>query len=153
MKKYLSFFLILVVLFQPSLAFSEEEADYTFPIIAPVKKDDRAPFTGVLLTPEAVAKIIATARECDKKVSVETEHARDVQRTIDERQLADLAAERARDSKVHRAEVESRDAQIKILTESLQKNQGSNSWLFVGLGAVVGVLSTVGLVTIFSSVK
>jgi multidrug resistance efflux pump len=117
-------------------------------IITPITKGSPAPYTGVLLSPEAVAKIVVETQNCQKKIDVETENARAVQKAIDEKMLADVRADLERDIKILQAKVNSRDQQIKSLTEALAKSERakSNTWLFAGGGVLAGVAITVGTV-------
>lgn len=128
---------------------------YTPPIITPLTKGQPAPFAGVLLTPEAVAKVIAEAQDCPKRVKIEADHARDVQKAEDDKVLADVRADAERDKKVFQAGIVARDGQIKDLTSALQKSENArkDNWLWVGGGALVGVLVTVGTVVLVSSAK
>ena len=128
---------------------------YTSPVITPLTKGQPAPFSGVLLTPEAVAKIIAEAQDCPKRIKIEVDHARDVQKAEDNKVLADTKADAERDTKVLQAGIASRDGQIKDLTTALQKSESSrkNNWLWVGGGTLVGVLVTIGTVVLVNSAK
>jgi len=128
---------------------------YVPPIITPLTKGQPAPFAGVLLTPEAVAKVIAEAQDCPKRIKVEADHARDVQKAEDDKVLADAKADAERDAKVLQAGITSRDGQIKDLTMALQKSESArkNNWLWVGGGALVGVLVTIGTVVLVNSAK
>jgi sensor c-di-GMP phosphodiesterase-like protein len=128
---------------------------YTPPIITPLTKGQPAPFSGVLLTPEAVAKVIAEAQDCPKRIKVEADHARDVQKAEDDKVLADAKADAEHDKKILQAGITSRDGQIKDLTTALQKSEDArkNTWLWVGGGTLVGVLVTIGTVVLVSSAK
>lgn len=128
---------------------------YTPSIITPLTKGQPAPFSGVLLTPEAVAKVIAEAQDCPKRIKVEADHARDVQKAEDDKVLADAKADAEHDKKILQAGITSRDGQIKDLTTALQKSEDArkNTWLWVGGGTLVGVLVTIGTVVLVSSAK
>jgi len=69
--------------------------------------------------------------------------------------LADAKADAERDAKILQAGIISRDGQIKDLTTALQKSEGArkNNWLWVGGGALVGVLVTIGTVVLVNSAK
>lgn len=133
-----------------SVVLSSLQASAEPPVITPIKKGAPAPFAGVLLTPEAVAKIVAEAESCDKRVKAEADHARDVQKALDEKTLADAKADADRDRKVLQAGIQSRDGQIKDLTTALGKSEQARSytWLYAGGGVIAGVVLTIGTVAI-----
>lgn len=128
---------------------------YVPPIITPLTKGQPAPFAGVLLTPEAVAKVIAEAQDCPKRIKVEADHARDVQKAEDDKRLADAQADAERDKKIFQAGITSRDGQIKDLTNALQSSENArkNTWLWVGGGVLAGALLTIGTVVLVGYAK
>lgn len=140
MVRRLAFVLALsVASFLPSVA-SADETTWTPPIITPVQKGAPAPFTGILLTPEAVAKVIAEAKDCPKRVQVETDRARGEEKAHGEKALADAQADAKRDRAVMQAGMDQRDGMIKDLTTRLDKSEQarSNTWLFAGGGVLAG---------------
>lgn len=128
---------------------------YNPPVVTPMTKGQPAPFAGVLLTPEAVAKVIADAQDCPKRIAVESDHARDVQKAQDDKKLADAQADSERDKKVFQAGITSRDGQIKDLTTALQKSENArgNTWLWVSGGVVGGALLAIGTVILVGYAK
>lgn len=125
------------------------------PIVTPVIKGQMVPYSGVLLSPEAVAKIITDAQECSQRIKIEIDHARDVQKALDDKKLADIQADIERDKKIFQAGITSRDGQIKDLSLALQKSENSrnNNWVWVAGGVLAGALLTVGTVAIVGYVK
>jgi hypothetical protein len=132
-------FALSVASFLPSVA-SADEPTWTPPIITPVQKGAPAPFTGILLTPEAVAKVIAEAKDCPKRVQVEVERVRGEEKAHGDKALADAQADAKRDRAVLQAGVEQRDGMIKDLTTRLDKSEQarSSTWLFAGGGVLAG---------------
>ena len=112
----------------PSAA-SADEPEWTPPAITPVAKGTPAPYTGVLLTPEAVAKVIAEAKDCPKRVQVEVDRARGEEKARGEKTVADV-----------QAGLEQRDGMIKDLTTRLEKSENarSNTVWYIGGGALAG---------------
>jgi len=163
MLRKLVSFLVTVALVCASLPCLADPSDastppvvlYGPPIVTPLTKGQPAPFSGVLLTPEAVAKVIADAQDCPKRIKVEADHARDVQKAEDDKALADAQADAERDKKVLQAGIVSRDGQIKDLTAALQtsENARKNNWLWVGGGVVAGALLTVATVVLVGYAK
>lgn len=140
MRKFVQFLTSSVVIVLTSTVHAE-------PIVTPLDKGNVAPYSGVLLSPEAVAKIVADAHECLERTKIEIQHARDVQKAQDDKRLADETALFERDKKVADAALRQRDGQIVILSAEVARAQkaASNSWLWVSLGAIVGVLTSVAV--------
>lgn len=138
-RRFASVAALAVACFLPSVASADEPA-WTPPVITPVQKGAPAPFTGVLLTPEAVAKIVAEAKDCPKRVEVEVERARGEEKIRGEKALADAQADAKRDRAVMQAGLDQRDGMIKDLTTRLDKSEQarSNMWLFAGGGVLAG---------------
>lgn len=59
MRRLIASFALITTVFLPSVALGDEPTTWVTPIITPLVKGTPAPYTGVLLTPEAVAKVIA----------------------------------------------------------------------------------------------
>lgn len=140
-----------VASFLPSLASADEPVPWTPPVITTVQKGAPAPFAGVLLTPEAVAKIIAEAKDCPKRIGVEVDRARGEEKARGEKALADAQADAKRDKAVLQAGIEQRDGMVKDLTSRLEKSENarSNAWMWAGggvlAGAVIVILSVVAV--------
>jgi hypothetical protein len=73
-RRFASLVALVAATSLPSVA-SADEPEWTPPVITPIVKGTPAPYTGVLLTPEAVAKIVAEAKDCPKRVQVEADKA------------------------------------------------------------------------------
>ena len=140
-----------VASFLPSFAQADEPSPYVLPVVTPVQKGAPAPFAGVLLTPEAVAKVIADAKDCPKRIDVETAKARDEEKARGEKAVADVQADAKRDKAIFQAGIEQRDGTIKDLTARLDKSEQSrsNTWLFASggvlAGAAIAILSIVAV--------
>ena len=145
----------LPCLADPTPTPSASASAYTPPVITPVTKGQPSPFSGVLLTPEAVAKVIADAQDCPKRTKVEVDHAVAVQKANDDKALADAQADATRDKAVVQADADAKAAQIKTLTDALQKSESArgNTWLYVGGGVIAGALLAVGTVVLVGLAK
>ncbi len=139
---------LTAVTFLPSLASADEPA-WT-PIITTVQKGAPAPFTGILLTPEAVAKVIAEAKDCPRRIVVETDKARGEEKARADKAVADVQADAKRDKTVLQAGIDQRDGMIKDLNGRLEKSENarSNTWLFAGGGVVAG--AALVILTVFA---
>jgi len=159
-RKFLSVFLCLALLIATSPGRADDAAPasastapvvlYKPPVITPIVQGAAAPFSGVLLTPEAVAKVIADAQECPKRIQVESDHAAAVQKAEDDKTLSDFKADAARDKAVVQADADAKAAQIKTLTTALAsaEKSASNNWLWAAGGVVGGALLTIGTVVL-----
>lgn len=151
MRRFFASFALAVVLFLPSLASADESSPWIAPVITPVAKNAPAPFAGVLLTPEAVARIVAEAKDCPKRAAVEAERARDEQKAMDDKVMADARSDAKRDREVLQAGIDQRDDNIKDLTTRLEKSEQarSSAWLWAGGGVLVGaVIVTLSIVAV-----
>lgn len=147
------FFVTLITLFSfcySSFTFAADDQTWLPPIISPITKGSPAPYSGVLLSPEAVAKVIADSKDCPRRIQVEVEHAKEVQKANDDKELADQQTQSQRDKKVLQANIDSKSAQIKDLMLSLSKSEAarSNTWIWVAGGVLAGSLLTVGSIVL-----
>jgi len=150
MRRLIASFALSAALFLPSIA-SADETPFIAPVITPVTKGTPVPFTGILLTPEAVARIVAEAKDCPKRAAVEVERARGEEKALSEKALADVKSDAKRDREVMQAGLDQRDGNIKDLTDRLQKSENSRSltWLWAGGGVIAGaVIVTLSIVTV-----
>jgi len=129
-------------LFLSSTASADEPTSWIAPVITPVTKGALAPFTGILLTPEAVARVIAEAKDCPKRMLVETDRARAEEKAHSEKTLANAVSDTKRDREIAKAAIEQRDDNIKDLTTRLEKSESArgNAWLWAGGGVLVGAV-------------
>ncbi len=125
------------------------------PVVTPLVKGTPAPFTGVLLTPEAVARVIADANDYPKRTQVEVDHAVGVEKAKGSKALADATADAKRDREVLQAGLDQRDGTIKDLTVALQKSEtaSKNTWIWAGGGIIVGAAVAVLSVVVVNYVK
>ncbi len=149
---------LIATLLLPTLASADDTSQaspWIAPVVTPLAKGALAPFAGVLLTPEAVARVIADAKDCPKRAQVEVDHAVGVEKANGSKALADAASNAKRDREVLQAGLDQRDGTIKDLTTALQKSENArgNTWLWVGGGAAFGVVVTVLSVVVISYVK
>lgn len=135
----------LALTFWPTFAHADDPPPWSPPIITPVPKGAPAPFAGVLLTPEAVAKVIAEAKDCPKRAQVEADKARAEALAQGDKALADAKANAKRDASILQAGIEQRDGQLKDLASRLDKAEQarSNTWLWAAGGVLGGALIVV----------
>lgn len=143
MRRSFASFALAAALFLPSAASADEPTSpWVAPVVTPVAKGTPAPFSGVLLTPEAVARVIAEAKDCPKRAAVEAERAKGEQKAMDDKALADVKADAKRDREIFQAGIDQRDGNIKDLTARLEKSEQARgtAWLWAGGGVLAGAL-------------
>lgn len=165
-RGFLAFLLSCCLLALPSLSWADESGD-TYddvgkitlpaapdrvpgepdigPAISPMKWGQKAPFTGVLLSPIAIATIIAELNAVDKLVAIELERERRTQEAETEFRVEQVRIVLEADKKILLARAEAREEETKLLNERLKKAEDNttNTALWLGGGFVSGVLVTV----------
>ena len=123
--------------------------------VSPLRKGQLAPFTGILLSPEAVAKVIVDYNNAKGQTEIEVQKARETQKAQDKLLIDNAAADLAREKAIGEAQVKSRDAQIKIVNDALAKAEKDrpNPTFWAGLGVVAGAAVTILTVFVVGSVS
>lgn len=113
--------------------------------LSPMKKGQKAPFTGVLMSPAAVAETIVDIEGVEERIHIEITRAVQAEQAGCEKKLSDLDARLTADNKVLKASVDGKTRQINILNVELEKAQSMsrNRYLWGGLGFAGGVLISV----------
>lgn len=113
--------------------------------IAPLKKLQIAPFTGVLLSPEATAQLIVQITTFPQVIKLQVEHQAEVDKAQCDFSLAEQKNTLETDKKILQAQVDAGNKIVPILTEQVKKLEDSrpNTTLWFGLGAATGVVVTV----------
>jgi hypothetical protein len=148
MKKIIASVLLASTLL-PSVAWAEDASKPIDPYadvagVSPLRKGQKSPFAGVLLTPKATATIIANAETEKEKIDLE------VTKAVGEA----LAKERFKgdeertkctaDKKTLQASIDEKDARIKIVSDELAKASDPPSrTTWAGVGFVGGVVATI----------
>lgn len=116
--------------------------------ISPMKKGQRAPFTGVLLSPSAVADVIVEFETFEERIHIEVMKAVKEQQADCDKKLSDTETKLNTDKKILEANIGSKDRtiknlqdQVKILTEEQNSRWPVGAW--VGIGAAGGVALTI----------
>lgn len=121
--------------------------------ISPMKKDDRAPFTGVLLSPRAIATILSQFRNQKDQTKIEVDHAVSVERAQQEYKISEMKTSSETEKKILEAQLAARKKEISVLDERLKKEESSraNVPLWTGIGVGGGIALTVLTVFAISS--
>jgi len=124
--------------------------------LSPMRKGQKAPFTGVLLAPASVADIIVDTETIEERIHIEVTRAMQEEQAKCDKKVSDLDARLTADKKVLQASVDGRLREINILNVELKKSQSfiRNPVLWGGVGFVVGVgLSAAGVYAITRASK
>ena len=116
--------------------------------MSPMKKRQRAPFTGVLLSPAAVANIIVEYETIEERIHIEVMNALARSKADCDKQLMDKKTEYTADKKIMESSIRSKDAMIKSLDVEVKRlNDEKNSrWhpgAWIGIGAASGIALTI----------
>lgn len=120
--------------------------------ISPMKKNQTAPFTGVLMSPKAVATLIAEFNNLDAKIKIETDKVRSEEKAKGEFSFSELTIRSGADKKIFEAQLEERDKRIAILVDQVSRSDSNKSnpatWAAVGTGVgfLLGILLTTATV-------
>jgi hypothetical protein len=119
------------------------------PVVSPLIKGQPAPYTGVLLSPEAVAQVIAEKDTAAAALALAVKHQADLDAAQLKYQVDQLTTTCTADKSILQAQVDDNKKQIIILNDQLKKTTGGpGAPVWIGLGAVGGVVVTV--LTVFA---
>lgn len=122
--------------------------------ISPMKRDQRAPFTGVLLSPKATAKIIIDLSSLDERVKLEVKHAVETQSVICLREKNEITIKAEADKNILNASVQEKLRTIRMYEEQLKKEANkTDPGTLVGIGAAVGAVLTTLTALAISQIK
>jgi hypothetical protein len=113
--------------------------------ISPMKKGQKAPFTGVLLSPEAVATVITEIKSLDDKIKLEVQRVTSLQQEQCRKEKTDLQIRSDADKKILQSDIDDKLRTINLLEENLKKEQEDrpNKVVWAGLGAAGGIAVTI----------
>lgn len=126
----------------PSKASAEPDVGMT---TAPLRKGDKAPFTGVLLSPSAAASIIADIKNHTAIVVMEVDKAKKEAVAQCEFDKKNMKAEHDADTKVMQAQIDDQKTTIARLNSDLKNAEAAmpSRTVWFGAGFVGGIVLTV----------
>jgi flagellar motility protein MotE (MotC chaperone) len=138
-KLILTFFFLISLV--TSTAFAEETATIT-----PLKKGQVAPYDGNLLSPKAVATIIAQLDAIPSKIQIEVDKTRSEEKAQCQFQLSEAKTNADLETKIKNAKIEQQIKSLEVLQERIAKleKETSGSTLWVTLGVTGGLLVGAG---------
>jgi len=117
-------------------------------VISPLKKGQRAPFTGLLLAPASAAKVIVEMETFHEKLQIEVNKVTKQQNADCEKKLSDISAAAAANKKILQSNIDEKQRTITIIDTELKKlkEEKESAWspaVWVGLGTASGIILTV----------
>lgn len=122
----------------------EKDAGLT---ISPLKKDNKAPFTGVLLSPAAVASIIAQAHVYDAQVKLEVDKTKAEEQAQCQYRVSEIKTTTDADKGILQARYDAKVKEVEALQKQIKPSTSTAPALYVSGGAVAGIGLT--LLTVF----
>lgn len=120
-------------------------------VIAVIKKGQRAPFSGLLFSPQATAETVAEIKWADANCEAECTRKRERQRVLAELELAKLQASYDSLSSSCTVRVKTRDDTIDFMEKKLEKVSepdtlawfagGAAGGMFLGIALSIGVMA------------
>lgn len=122
--------------------------------VSPMRKEQKAPFTGVLFSPVAVATLISTFDLWPQRVKIEVERAMQVCTAESEKKLADQTATSEYNNSVNIARIVSLNADNARLESDLRSKESAwSSGTWFGLGVLGGVAFTITTVYVVNKTQ
>lgn len=151
MKRFISTLLVTTMLVSSGHAWADPVVGPPLPppVVAPLTKGQAAPFTGVLLSPEAVAKVVAQQDAVAEHESLAVKHQADLDSVQLKFQIDQLTTTCTADKSILQAQVDDGNKRVQILNDQLKKSTGGPpASLWLGIGGAGGVVVT--LLTVFA---
>jgi len=118
--------------------------------LSPMKLGQRAPFTGVLLSPAAVANVIVEFETFEERLHIEVMRSVSEERAAGDKRLSDANAGCVADKKELQANLDASKRETDAYKTELKniKDSQPNPYIWAGLGALGGAAFT--LLTVFA---
>lgn len=161
MKKIVSGFLSLILITNSSLAFSQQAAKIDLPVsetpegevdpglaISPMKLSQKAPFTGVLLAPKAIASLVARLNSFDKEKKIAVDEAVELANETCKNEKNNSNIMATAQKSILEARVEDQKKVIQAYDDQIKKEREQQTdpamWALIGAagGVAVTVLTT-----------
>lgn len=113
-------------------------------VITPMKKGDKAPYTGVLLSPKSTASILVQLKSVDERIKIEIAKTKGEEKALCTKALDDHKVKSETDKKVAAATIDEKIKRIEFLEKKIADEEKSkpNITFWTSLGAVGGVVVT-----------
>ncbi len=123
--------------------------------ISPMKKWQRAPFTGLLLSPGAIASIMYDLQDKEDLIAIEVNKATKKLNLLHSHEISILKIRSESDSKINKLRIEEQNKEIEKLDLQIKKERESrpDPLLWASIGAGAGVILTTLTAAIIVSVS
>lgn len=161
MKRILSILTCLSIIFTTSVARADDLPLPPVPnpiegeidvgaAISPMKKGDKAVFTGLLLSPRAVATVMAQINALKGQIKIEVDRTRGEEQARCEFRVSEQKNTLETDKRILQVQLESTQKDLQTLSTRLKEDRTAqqNVQLWTGLGFAGGVVATI--VTVFA---
>ena len=116
--------------------------------ISPMKKGQRAPFTGVLLAPASVANVIVEMESFEERIKIEVRKATEQEKAECEKKLKNADAKSVADKKILQADIDDKARNISVLNGQVKnlKDELDSKWspaVWAGIGGGAGIVLTI----------
>ncbi len=134
---------------------AQQTTSSTDAVISPIKKGQVAPFSGLLFSPRAAASVAVEIESIKEQVKLSAARAREEERAIRGRDVADVVAAAATDRKIAQAQMSEQVRMTAAIDEQLRREQASrsNSTFWYTVTAVAGVVIGVGLTALAAGAR
>jgi len=158
MKNVISILTFLTIISVNSISYAQE---ITLPVIptpaneidvgaaiSPMKKGDKAIFTGLLLSPKAIATLMTQMNFEKEQIKIETNKVKGEEYARCEFKLAEQKTTCDADKRILQGQIDTQKKDIEVLTTRLKDETSNNKNfnLWVGAGFVGGVVTTIATV-------
>jgi hypothetical protein len=152
-NKFTSILAASLMIFNSSLSFAQTNNNEEK--MAPLTINQPAPFTGILLSPAAVARIVVDSESVPERIKTEVEHAVGEQKARDDANLNSCQINLDTANQTSKVKIDSCNKDVNDLTKKLKdvENTNNHNTLFFGLGAGSGILLTVLTVFLVSKLS
>lgn len=118
--------------------------------LSPMRKGQKAPFTGVLLSPSAVADVIVEIESTEERIHIEVMRALEFEQAEYEKKIEVLKTTSTSEKSILQASIDRKNKDIIDLNAELEKSKKAqtNPLLWAGIGFAGGLVVTV--LTVFA---
>lgn len=149
MKRFVSTLLVASMLATTVPAWADEMIPAP-PVVTPLSRGQLAPYTGVLMSPEAVASIVAERESAKTALTLAVKRQADLDAATLKFEIGKLTTTCTADKTILQAQIDDGKRQINILNEELKKEESGLTTLQTvslagGVGIIVGILGVVAI--------
>jgi hypothetical protein len=121
--------------------------------ITPLKKGQIAPYDGNLLSPAAVASVIAQLDVIPAQIKLETDKVKTQEKAQCEFTLSELKANFETENKIQKARIDQQLKSIQVLQDELAKKEKEkpNTTMWTTLGVTGGLIIGIGITAVIAS--